>query len=235
MKKELFVFWVIAFCVASCENQDAKYVQSCEGKYGSQGVIWRIKEKHSLQKALIDFKEWYKEPASLPTNCDTIHLYIEADTSSFLLEDTFAISVGRFFFNDSINTGVKVLELEVKDRWPYIGEATAKYFLSREAIDEYKYEPTLFSDSSVKQAYQVVQRLFERSSEGEGLKIVANLPKDVKDPQKLAGAIKKGYIIETQDKRFIGFSFELRVVSPFCKLCRDKTYFLFYSNRNKKM
>jgi hypothetical protein len=127
MKKNALVCSGLVLCLLACNSQDSRYLQPCEGKYGSQTVIDNIQHQYHLEGAAIGFSEWYKEPARPPSNCDTIHLRIDARDSPVLSEDTFAVSVGHFFFNDSSNSTVKALYLEAIERWPGIGDVTIKY------------------------------------------------------------------------------------------------------------
>ncbi len=236
MKKRTLVSALYMLYFAACSPQDTKYVHPCQGKYGSETVIQNIKDRHNLKEASIVFKEWYVDPARIPSNCDTIHLNIAADNAPLLLEDSFAISVGRLFFDDPSNSSVRYLYIEGKDLWPSIGKVNIKYLISKEKIDAYRYQPNLSLENSENQQYRVIERFFSKSSDGEkALTIVANLTNDVNDPQKLAKVIKEQYRKEITDGHLTQFSVELRITSPFCKLCQSKTYLLFFDKANGNM
>jgi hypothetical protein len=234
---KMISFLMLLVChLSACNLQDSKYLHPCAGKYGSPQVIHNIKTKYHLENANIVFDEWYKEPARIPRNCDTIHSYIAFNNASLLSEDTFAISIGHLFFSDSSNSDVKYLDLRTENFWPMIGNVKTEFLLCRDSLARYSYQPiTTFQDSE-NQVYQIIGKTFTKSDDGsKGLEIVATFAEDVKDAPKMAATIKKQYLKEIANRGLTEFSVEMRLQNPSCKLCQNKTYVVFFDKRNKNM
>jgi hypothetical protein len=226
-----FLFLIIIFFIGC--DLEGSYKHPCAGHYGSENVIDSIVRRYNLKNATINFHEWYKDQLAMPNNCDTIHLILFSEDISFIRDDTFAISIGSIFFNDSSNKDVKFLHISAKDIWPAIGNLSINYLLDKKSFQNYNTVNHLVDSDDMQ--YSISSENFYENANGGGVKIRVNVPKDYGDIKKLAFGIKEKYKNVIKDKALSEFQIFIMIQSPSCKLCTDETYYFFYDKLNKNI
>jgi hypothetical protein len=228
-----FLFATI-FLLGGCNGQDTYYAP-CEGKYGSQKVIDSIKSVLKLET--VYFNNYYKNPDTIPTNCDTIRLNIYGDSVSDIVNaDTFVQTISKIFFSDTANAYIKYLKLNVEDIEPKIGKMEATYLLDRNSSIN---NNSLNMPVDTNYEYKIVDvtpytKLFANGKEG-GMQVGVNLHAEPKDIASLAAEIKQKYINEIHEKNLDEFSIDFKVKKTNNKYCVSKEYTVFYHKRNKNL
>lgn len=233
MNKWLFIIITVLTVIVfeSCEFED-KYVRICEGKYGSDKVIDSLVRRYGFTNSVY-FQQWSKDYlAPEHPNCDTIQLVIQSDTIP-LCNDTFAVSVAKVFFNDSMNIHVKYLKIRVVEY--ALRHTNINFIVSRPDLDKV-FVPTQPPDS-VEMKYEITDTgymtFYYSSGTETGMKIRVRLKEDYKNPENLASRIKSNYDPVIKEKKLDEFQVEMAIESPSCTLCADKTYLFYYTEKSK--
>lgn len=234
MKKILLIitFFLTTAAFIGCDLED-KYVNVCGGKYGSDQIIDSLVRRYHFNNPVY-FAQLYKDYlAPKHPNCDTIKLVIQSDTIPFSHNDTFAISVAKVFFNDSVNKEIKVLKIEVIDYRPTFGKIIVNFAVSRSDLKK-NYTPTSLVDTT-NMKYEIIDETpytAQSASENwKGMTIHVNIKEDYQEIQALAASIKTRYDSIIKADRLSELKIDMIVSSPTCKLCTDKTYNFFYDQR----
>jgi hypothetical protein len=238
MHKWLLIVIVSLTTIAfeSCDMED-KHVHVCEGNYGSEQVIDSLELRYVLKNAFV-FLQWYTEnPARQYPSCDTIELRVQADSLPFRYNDTFALSVAKIFFNDSMNKKVKCLKVSVGDFWPAIGKAEVTFEVGRDDLQKDYLANELVDTTDIE--FSIEQETpYTASSAREnwkGMKIIVDARKDYKNIEKLAGKLKVQYDSIIKVNELTQFDIDIKIQSPRDKLCTSKTYYFFYHKNNKNI
>jgi hypothetical protein len=233
-KKSLSFLFATIFLLGGCNGQDTYYAP-CEGKYGSQKVIDSIKNTLNLEN--VYFNNYYKNPDTIPTNCDTIRMHIYGDNISDIVNaDVFVQTISKIFFNDKANASIKYLKLSVEDFIPKVGKMGATYLLDRNSSIN---NNSLNMPVDTNYGYKIVEvtphtSIFADRKE-EGMQVDVNLHAEPKDIVNLAGEIKQKYNNEIHEKTLDEFSIDFNVEKPNNKYCISKVYTVFYHKRNKNL
>ncbi len=232
----ILITGLIIISLENCDFED-RYVNVCEGHYGSEKVIDSLVRRYSFNNSVY-FAQIYKDyTAPKNSNCDTIELVIQSDTLPIFYNDTFAVSVAKVFFNDSLNKEVNNLKIEVNEFWPAIGKAKINFVVGREHLAK-NFLPILLPDTE-KMEYEIIEESsYTQYSTGEtykGMHVVVNVKEDYKDFKTIASTIKKRYDSTIKTTMLSQFTIDLIIKSPTCKLCANKSYHFFYDKRNNNM
>jgi hypothetical protein len=233
-KKSLNFLFGTIFLLGGCNGQDSYYAP-CEGKYGSQKVIDSIKS--TLKIETVYFNNYYKNPDTIPTNCDTIRMHIYGDNISDIVNaDTFVQTISKIFFNDTANASIKYLKLYVEDFIPKVGKMGATYLLDRSSsINNNSLNMPVDTNYGYKIVEVIPRTTISANGQEEGLQVDVNLHSEPIDIASLAAEIKQKYINEIHEKSLDEFSVDFKVEKPNNKYCVSKTYSVFYHKRNKNM
>lgn len=222
--------------MAKCQDDD-KYVNPCAGLYGSEQIIDSIVHRYKLNNA-VWFGEVYKS-YMVPKNynCDTIHLTISSSNMPFDYNDTFAISVAKIFFNDSVNKNVNFLNIDLIDYWSYIGSAKAEFKVSRQDINKENVTllPTYLKEMRYEIKDTIPYTVYSAMGTEKGLRIVVKLQEDYKKIKELASTIKAQYDSMIKMDELSQFEIDFIVQSLVGKLCKSKTYNVFYRKTNNNL
>jgi hypothetical protein len=234
-KKFLSFLFATIFLLGGC-NFDDTYYAPCEGKYSSQKVIDSIESTLHL-KNNVYFNNYYKNPVTIPTNCDTIRMQITGDNISDIVDaDTFVQTISKIFFNDTANAAIKYLKLHVENFIPEVGKIDAKYLLDRNSSIN---NNSLNIPVDTNTIYNIVEvtphtSIFSDRKE-EGMQVDVNLQAEPKDVASLAAEIKQKYNNEIHENSLDEFSVYFTIEKPNNKYCISKSYSVFYHKRNKNL
>lgn len=220
--------------LSACNFEDTYYAP-CEGKYGSQKVIDSINS--ILKRGDAYFNNYYKNPDTIPTNCDTIRLQIIGDSIFDIVNaKAFVQTISKFFFNDTVNAHIKYLKLIVETIVPDVGKLEATYMLDRNSSIN---DNALNLPADTSYEYKIVDARsyasITPSGTNNGMRVAVNLHTEPKDLAQLAGEIKQQYINEIHLKNVDEFSVEFSVEKPNNKYCTRKWYSVYYLKENGEL
>ncbi len=223
-----------AFLLCGCNFEDTYYAP-CEGKYGSQKIIDSIKSILKLEN--VYFNNNYKNPDTIPTNCDTIRMQIYGDSISEIVSaKNFVQTISKIFFNDTANAAIKYLKLTVEAFGSADGKMEATYKLDRNSSIN---NNALNLPADTNNEYKIVEvttyTSIIASGNEEGMKVEVNLHAEPKDLAQLAGEIKQQYSIEIQAKKLDEFIVEFTIAKPNNKYCTSKCYTVYYRKENGEL
>ena len=219
------------FLLCGCNFEDTYYAP-CEGKYGSQKLIDTIKSTLKLEN--VYFNNYYKNPDTIPTNCDTIRMNIYGDSIFDIVNaKAFVQTISKIFFNDTANGTIKYLKLTVEAIVPAVGKMEATYMLDRNSSIN---NNALNLPADTNYGYKIIEvtpyTTISAREKNEGMRVHVNLHTEPKDIAQLAGEIKQQYITEIHAKNLDEFSVEFTVEKPNNKYCIRKWYSFFYRKEN---
>lgn len=230
--KRLLSFLVgTTFLLCGCNFEDTNYAP-CEGKYGSQKVIDAIKSTLKLEN--VYFNNYYKNPDTIPTNCDTIRMQIYGDSIWDIVNaKAFVQTISKIFFTDTSNGAIKYLKLTVEAIVPAVGKMEATYKLDRNSSIN---NNALNLPADTNYGYKIIEvtpyTTISAREKNEGMRVHVNLHTEPKNIAQLAGEIKQQYITEIHAKNLDEFSVEATVEKPNNKYCIRKWYSVFYYKKN---
>ena len=219
------------FLLCGCNFEDTYYAP-CEGKYGSQKLIDTIKSTLKLEN--VYFNNYYKNPDTIPTNCDTIRMQIYGDSISDIVNaKAFVQTISKLFFNDTANGAIKYLKLTVEAIVPAVGKMEATYMLDKNSSIN---NNALNLPADTNYGYKIIEvtpyTTISAREKNEGMRVDVNLHTEPKDIAQLAGEIKQQYITEIHAKNLDECSVEFTVEKPNNKYCIRKWYSFFYRKEN---
>ena len=239
-KISLLLLAIIIVLHTRCDFDDTKYVDVCTGKYNVAKFKDSVFKRYNVRDQNIEFLQMRKMPIVRDYSCDTIYLEISTDSIPLIYSDTFAVSLARIFFSDTLNKDVNSLVLTLNgywsikfkenEGWGNDRRSFIRYRVDKDSIEYYDLSNELVEVDSMK--YDIVsERPFSfnvSDQTNEGLYLTVKVKKDYKNFTLLADQIINKYRSTIDEKRISSFQIKMMVDSLSCRLCSSKSYEFSY-------
>lgn len=234
-KTYLLLVAIISILQTGCYFDDT-YENVCTGKYSVTKFKDSIYKRYKIEDQNIDFSQVHKAPVFRRHKCDTIYLEISTDSIPVVYSDTFALSLSKIFFSDTLNKDVHSLHLTLNGYWSVKFNANEnwrnarrtfiKYRVDRDSIGHYSLSNTFTDNDSM--GYTIESERFVGEKIDKGLCLTVKVKQDYKNIILLADQIKEKYRPVIDGKQLSSLLINMTVDSLTCRLCSEKSYEFSY-------
>ena len=231
-KKFRFLLLAAVLLLGGCIPDDTYYAP-CKGKFNAQKTIDSIKSRLKLES--VYFNNYYKNPDTIPTSCETVRLQIYGDSILDIVNaKDFVQTISKIFFNDTGNAAIKYIALTVEAYGPAVGKMEARYLLDRNSSVN---NNALNLPADTNFSYTIVEvnpyTTLSARETTEGMRVNVSLHAEPKDLSPIARAIKKQYMKEIHAKNLDEFNVEFTIAKPNNTYCTSKHFSVYYYRNNR--
>ncbi|HYV90857.1 MAG TPA: hypothetical protein VE978_03705 [Chitinophagales bacterium] len=155
--------------------------------------------------------------------CNIIYFHIGLSESELdISQDSIAIEFARIFWNDSLNSNVDSLYLELQNN-----RCTINYGISKNDLDK-KYQNHKLEDFTDVPSYKVFYENFGKPHygyyEATIFHVMVRVNYDYKNVDSLFLIIKNTYDSMLKEKKIDELEIDIEIDEPYCKLCLNQKY-----------